>query len=140
MSCEYCGKGSTPILRVCDTKFNISLWIGRLSGKLHLQDKASGKTYHTDINFCPDCGKPLAEPEPLSFETLQDMNDSLVFVSVPQDFGGNLIVPSLAACNASNDDEPDEVYLTNNLGGRSTYDDVVGMGGTVYIHKPIQEP
>lgn len=93
-----------------------------------------------EAKFCPNCGEPLAEPEPIDFETLKDMNDTLVYVVLPEGvLDMSLIIPSLVSCNSDYEDDRDEVYLTNNLGGRSTYDEVTAMGGKVYPRKPRQE-
>lgn len=33
-------------------------------------------------------------------------------------------------------DDGDDIYITNNLGGRSTYEEILDQGGDIYPHKP----
>ena len=70
--------------------------------------------------------------EPLTRKNLRSMNDQSVWVQYPE-----IGMAALVAYHSDNDDG-DEVYLTNNLGGRSTFAEVLEQGGTVYRHKPAE--
>jgi hypothetical protein len=58
-------------------------------------------------------------------EQLQKMNDKLVRVEF-KDLSMNAIV-----AYHQDEEDGDEIYLTNNLGGRSTLDEVLNMGGCI---------
>ena len=60
------------------------------------------------------------------------MNDERVFIR----FSGlrGLEMYALVAYH-SDDTDGDDVYLTNNLGGRSTYEEVLEQGGEIYRQK-----
>ncbi|MGI6155714.1 MAG: Lar family restriction alleviation protein [Enterococcus lemanii] len=78
-----------------------------------------------------------AQPEnkPLTRENLHSMNNQRVWVQF-RGFG----MYGLVAYHADPDgDDGDEVYITNNLGGRSTFEEVLAQGGTVYRSKPEDE-
>ena len=71
---------------------------------------------------------------PLTLEQLREMDNEKVFVILD-----DVCIPALIACNTedcSSEDEDDVVYLTNNLGGRSTYEDMLDMGAKFYRHPP----
>lgn len=73
--------------------------------------------------------------EPLTLDRLREMNDERVFVVIDDD----VCIPALVAFNTedcSNEDEDDVVYLTNNLGGRSTYEELLEMGAKFYRRPP----
>lgn len=77
--------------------------------------------------------------EPLTLEQLRKMDKERVFVLLDDD----VCIPSLVAYNTEdcdNEDEEDTVYLTNNLGGRSTYEDILDMGAKFYRRKPEEPP
>jgi len=68
--------------------------------------------------------------EPLSRKHLRSMNDQSVWVEYPE-----IGMAAMVAYHAD-DDDGDDVYLTNNLGGRSTFEEVLEQGGVVYRRKP----
>lgn len=62
------------------------------------------------------------------------MDNERVFVLLDDD----VCIPALVAYNTedcNNEDEEDIVYLTNNLGGRSTYWDMLAVGARFYRRK-----
>lgn len=70
---------------------------------------------------------------PLTFDELRRMNEVDVWVAYPPTLGGEqLIMHALVEY----DEESENVWLTNNLGGRSIYDDVIEDGAVVYRRKP----
>jgi|GEM_PF-598282 len=71
--------------------------------------------------------------EPLTLEQLRKMDNERVFVVLDDD----VCIPALVAYNTENcSNEDDIVYLTNNLGGRSTYEDMLEMGAKFYLRPP----
>lgn len=73
--------------------------------------------------------------EPLTLEQLRKMDNERIFVILNDD----VCIPALVAFNTedcSNEDEDDVVYLTNNLGGRSTYEKMLKMGANFYRRPP----
>lgn len=70
--------------------------------------------------------------EPLTLEQLRKMNDERVWTQFHR-----LGMYGLVAYHSDPDgDDGDDVYITNNLGGRSTYEEILSQGGTVYARKP----
>ena len=75
---------------------------------------------------------PEADNAPLSLEELRGINNERVWVQ----FRG-IGMYALVAYHADPDgDDGDRVYLTNNLGGRDTYEEIVGQGGDIYRRPP----
>lgn len=69
---------------------------------------------------------------PLTMDELQMMNDADVWVVYPTSVSGErLIMHALVEF----DPESGNVWLTNNLGGRSIFDDVIEDGAAVYRRK-----
>lgn len=74
--------------------------------------------------------------DPLTLEELREMDDADVWVAYPPDLSGDrLIMHALVEY----DNESENVWLTNNLGGRSILDEVSEDGGIVYRRKPEEE-
>ncbi|MFR1050286.1 MAG: hypothetical protein ACLSE7_00950 [Lachnospirales bacterium] len=70
------------------------------------------------------------KPEPLTRKNLRSMNDQCVWVQYEE-----LGMSALVAYH-TDDEDGDGVYLTNNLGGRSEFAEVLAQGGIVYRTKP----
>lgn len=64
----------------------------------------------------------------LSFLDLKSMNDQRVFVKIP-DCEDMYALVAYHAC----EQDGDNVFLTNNIGGRSTYKEVVDQGCEIYL-------
>lgn len=77
---------------------------------------------------------PKEEPQLLTRKNLYSMNDQCVWVQYE-----GLGMPALVAYHAD-DEDGDGVYLTNNLGGRSEFSEILEQGGVVYRTKPKEEP
>lgn len=73
--------------------------------------------------------RPAPENKPLMRRNLYSMNDQRVWVQYPE-----IGMYGLVAYRADDDDE-DFVYITNNLGGRSEFAEIIAEGGTVYARK-----
>lgn len=69
--------------------------------------------------------------DPLTRKHLCSMNDQRVWVQYAE-----IGMFALVAYNAD-DDDGDDVYLTNNLGGRSTFEEVLEQGGVAY-RRPLE--
>ena len=77
--------------------------------------------------------EPLPPNDPLTLEELRGMNDADVWVAYPPSFDGEqLIMHALVEY----DSESENVWFTNNLGGRSTFDEVSEDGGLAYRRRP----
>lgn len=94
-----------------------------------------------DIQTLVDAGEDLIirrsspENKPLTRKSLYSMNNERVWIQ----FIG-LGMYGIVAYHADPDgDDEDNVYITNNLGGRDTFEDILSQGGTVYARKPEQE-
>ena len=73
--------------------------------------------------------------ESLTLKQLKKMDNEKIFVV----FDDDVCIPALVAYNTgdcSSEDEEDVVYLTNNIGGRSTYEDMSDMGAKFYRFSP----
>jgi restriction alleviation protein, Lar family len=66
----------------------------------------------------------------LTLDELKQMNEKRVWT---QFYGIGMY--GLVAYR-SDPDDGDDVYITNNLGGRDTYEAILGQGGAVYARKP----
>ena len=88
---------------------------------------------------CPHCytdklRRSTPQNAPLTLEELRGMEQERVWVQY-RDLG----MYALVAYHADPDgDDGDDVYLTNNLGGRSTYEEIISEGGVVYRRPPEQ--
>lgn len=70
---------------------------------------------------------------PLTLEELRGMNDADVWVAYPQNLSGDrLIMHALVEYDTGSEN----VRFTNNLGGRSTFDEMSEDGGLAYRRKP----
>lgn len=69
---------------------------------------------------------------PLTLEELQEMDDADVWVAYPPILGGHLTMHALVEVTK----ETGVVWLTNNLGCRSTFDEISEDGALVYRRKP----
>lgn len=71
--------------------------------------------------------------QPLTLEELREMDDVDVWIAYPPDLDGDgLVIHALVEY----DIESGDVWLTNNLGGRSTFNDVSDGGGIAYRRRP----
>lgn len=75
----------------------------------------------------------LLPNDPLTLEELREMVGEPVWVVFTPDIDGERL--SIWAL-VSVDDENDEIFLQNNLGGRSAYEDVVADIEAIYRRKP----
>ena len=85
----------------------------------------------------PENGSTTAENgarnKPLTLDELRKMNDERVWVQFP-----SIGMYGLVAYHSDPDDDRDgdNVYITNNFGGRNTIDEILKQHGTVYARKP----
>ena len=69
--CEYCiTKQTNLIVNCCGFSVNIDAMLKELS-ILHNKIDDYDKDVFTEINFCPFCGRPLSELEPLTLDELR---------------------------------------------------------------------
>ena len=73
-------------------------------------------------------------PRALTLEQLKKMDGKRAVAKLDDD----VYLPVLVAyhTDSCDDDDGDDVYLTNNLGGRSTYEEAIDMGAVIYAHEP----
>lgn len=116
-------------------------------------DKIRGKAY--EIFLCAEPGseeemcsafvlclidsEPTIAPppnDPLTLDELREMDDVDVWVTFPPDLDGDrLVMHALIEYDSKSGD----VWFTNNLGGRSTFDEVSEDGGLAYSRKPEED-
>jgi hypothetical protein len=74
-----------------------------------------------------------AEPmQPLTLNQLKSMNDERVIIRCPELEMAALVSFHPEGSEGYDESDGDEVWLTNNLGGRSIYEDVIASGFTVF--------
>jgi len=130
MSCGYCKKKHSLL---SGEDWNVFIRGNRLIATV-----AGDVHDYKEIKVCPMCSESLLRPTPLGLEQLKKMNNERVFIMFDED----VCIPALVAYHAEacDNEDGDEVYLTNNLGGRSTYEEIVDMGAEIYTHRPGQKP
>lgn len=69
---------------------------------------------------------------PLTLEELRGMDQERVWVQ----FCGLGMYALVAFQSDPDGDDGDDVFLTNNLGGRSTYEEIISDGGEIYRRPP----
>lgn len=79
--------------------------------------------------------RATTENKPLTLDELRKMDGERVWTK----FRGLGMYGLVAYHSDPDGDDGDDVYITNNLGGRSTYEEVLNQGGTVYAHNPKEE-
>lgn len=89
----------------------------------------------TEIHYAPTIAPQPNDP--LTLEELREMDDFDVWVTFPPDLNGDRLVMHALV---EYDSESGDVWLTNNLGGRSTFDEVSEDGGIAYRRKPEEAP
>lgn len=72
------------------------------------------------------------ENKPLTLDELRQMDGERVWAQ----FRGLGMYGLVAYHSDPDGDDGDDIYITNNLGGRSTFEEILSQGGTVYAHKP----
>ena len=72
--------------------------------------------------------------DPLTLEELRGMEQERVWVQ----FRGIGMYALVAYHSDPDGDDGDDVYLTNNLGGRNTYEEIINDGGEAYRRPPEQ--
>lgn len=107
----------------------------------------------SEFDFCPNCGRPLTEkawaelerrvaakPLPndsLTLEELREMNGEPVWVVFTPDADGErLTIWALVSV----DEENDEVFLQNSIGGRPSYEEVQEKVEAIYRRRPEEKP
>ena len=70
----------------------------------------------------------MSDLKSLTLDELKKMNDNRVYIQFPK---ANFNMYALVAYHEDEDDG-DEIYLTNNLGGRNSYNTVIKQGGLIY--------
>ena len=70
--------------------------------------------------------------EPLTLEELRKINEERVWIQ----FRGLGMYGLVAYRSDPDGDDGDNVYITNNLGGRDTFEEILDQGGTVYARPP----
>lgn len=75
---------------------------------------------------------PAILNEPLTMEQLRKMTDKRVWTQ----FHGLGMYGLVAYHSDPDGDDGDDVYITNNLGGRSTYEEILRQGGEIFPRKP----
>lgn len=74
----------------------------------------------------------MSDNNVLTFAELRGMEQERVWVQYP-----DLGMYAMVAYHSDPDgDDGDDVYLTNNLGGRSTYEEIISEGGEIYRRPP----
>lgn len=82
-----------------------------------------------------DLRRAAPENKPLTVDELRRMGGERVWTQ----FRGLGMYGLVAYHSDPDGDDGDDVYITNNLGGRSTFEEILSQGGTVYARKPEQE-
>ncbi len=78
------------------------------------------------------------KPKPLTIEKLREMDEERVFVKFPEiEMYG--LVSYLTDEDYCHDKDFEVVMITNALGGRNSYDEIISYGGTIYRHKPTAD-
>lgn len=83
--CDWCEDGKIIIDEYL-TYRSVEICIDKNLLKIRLDDGFRDETTDKIINFCPICGRPLAEPKPLTLEQLKQRNTP-VWVPVGDDMG-----------------------------------------------------
>lgn len=101
--CENCDSGAgvgetydmEAVCNMCEyapvqisNNLNLTIYVNGTLGEIVFEDKVQQcQKYHKLINFCPMCGEPLTEPEPLSLEALKQMDGDPVWIEFPSHYG-----------------------------------------------------
>ena len=81
---------------------------------------------------CVEGPCPVMLNEPLTMDQLKRMADKRVWVQFFR-----IGMYGLVAYHSDPDgDDGDDVYITNNLGGRDTFEKIISQGGEIYARKP----
>jgi len=99
------------------------------------------KEYELDFNFCPHCGTPLAESEPLTLDQLKQMHNTPVWVEFSGDEEYGAAPKShwcfIDVCGGMVDAYPCDIHEVHEYEyPHSAY----GNGWLAFAHKPKTQP
>lgn len=84
MSCEYCMNEKVLHTEtypcVCDVEVFLTNEYLEVNACNHKTPYTEEIAFNFIVNFCPNCGEPLTQPEPLTLEQLQKMDGEPVWV------------------------------------------------------------
>lgn len=142
--CPFC-KGdykSEPHCDISVTKLSENEWVVShycpvdKDGNPTVTINAYGETREKAISRWNRCTQP--ENEALTLEELRKMDNERVWVQF-DGIGMYGLVSYLTDEDYSADEEFEEVWITNSLGGRSSYLEIAEQGGSVFRHKPAEQ-